>query len=166
MLNDTMQRIHILLISPWGIPVPTNVPHQRRYCFNCISLCRTVPSQFIATYLKGIPQIQVRIYSNSQTKTFKSKAIKSNNRRKYDELILRYTPLINSPAESPVLWYGGQNRTVWNAGLHFAFVFTKCYGKKESPPTFILSNWKGKKHRKIPFSRFWVRGLDYRKGRY
>ena len=41
-----------------------------------------------------------------------------------------------------------------NAGLCFTFVFAKCLSKQESPPTFILSNWKGKKHRKTPFSRF------------
>ena len=56
MLKDTMQRPRILLVSPQGIPVPTNVPHQHSYCFNRIGLCRTVPSQFIATYLKGLPR--------------------------------------------------------------------------------------------------------------
>ena len=42
----------------------------------------------------------------------------------------------------------------WNVGLCFAFVFAKCRGKQESPPNFILSNRKGQKYRKIPFSRF------------
>ena len=40
------------------------------------------------------------------------------------------------------------------AGLRFAFVFAKCCGKQESPPTFILSNKERKKHRKIPFLRY------------
>ena len=58
-------------------------------------------------------------------------------------------------ASSRVLVIRWQNRTVLeNAGLRFAFVFAKCRGKQESPPTFILSNWKGQKHRNIPFSRF------------
>ena len=39
----------------------------------------------------------------------------------------------------------------WNAGLRFAFVFEKCRGKQESPPTFILSNKERKKAQKNSF---------------
>ena len=38
-----------------------------------------------------------------------------------------------------------------NVGLRFAFVFAKCRGKKESPPTFILSNEERKKAQKNSF---------------
>ena len=48
------QLTHTLLVAPQGISVPTNVSHQRSYYFNRISLRRTVPSQSIATYLKGV----------------------------------------------------------------------------------------------------------------
>ena len=38
--------------------------------------------------------------------------------------------------------------------------------KQESPPSFIFSNWKGQKHRKIPLKRsLSVREVGYRKGR-
>ena len=51
-----------------------------------------------------------------------------------------------------------------NAGLRFAFVFAKCRGKQESPPTFILSNKeKEKSTEKFLFrdvSR--VKGVDYK----
>ena len=48
--------------------------------------------------------------------------------------------------------------------LHFIFV--KCHGKQESPLTFISSNRKGKKAQKNSFFEiFWVRGVDYRKGK-
>ena len=167
MLNDTTQRPRILLIFPQGIPVPTKVPHQRSYCFDRSGLRRTVPSRFNVTYLKGIPKIRVRIYSNSDS-THKDKAYKSSNWKHY-ELFLRYTPLIFFPsrvASSVIRW---EELTIfWNAGLCFAFVFTKCRGKQESPPTFILSNKERKKAQKNSFfSRyFWVRGVDYKKGRY
>ena len=39
----------------------------------------------------------------------------------------------------------------WNAGLRFAFVFAKCRGKQESPPSFILSNKERKKAQKNSF---------------
>ena len=74
-----------------------------------------------------------------------------------------------SPAESPVLWHGGKELTVfWNAGLRFAFVFAKCRSKKESPPTFILSNKERKKAQKNSFFEIFLGfgGVDYRKGRY
>ena len=41
----------------------------------------------------------------------------------------------------------------WNAGSHFAFVFAKCRGKQESPPSFILSNKERKKAQKNSFLR-------------
>ena len=42
-----------------------------------------------------------------------------------------------------------QNQTV-NTGLHF--LFAKCHGKQESPPSFILSNKERKKStEKFPF---------------
>ena len=62
------------------------MPHQHSYCFNRIGLRRTVPSQFIATYLTGVPQIRVRIYSNSQTKPLKVKQPKQTREAIYDEL--------------------------------------------------------------------------------
>ena len=39
----------------------------------------------------------------------------------------------------------------WNAGSRFAFVFAKCHGKQESPPSFILSNKERKKAQKNSF---------------
>ena len=38
-----------------------------------------------------------------------------------------------------------------NTGLRFAFVFAKCRGKQESPPTFILSIKERKKAHKNSF---------------
>ena len=47
----------------------------------------------------------------------------------------------------------GRTDCFWNAGLRF--VFAKCRGKQESPPTFILSNKeKEKKNRKNLFREF------------
>ncbi|CAI8585761.1 unnamed protein product [Vicia faba] len=45
----------------------------------------------------------------------------------------------------------GRTDCFWNAGLRFAFVFAKCRGKQESPPTFILSNKERKKAQKNSF---------------
>ena len=67
--------------------------------------------------------------------------------------ILRYTPLITPQQSRQFCDTVAEPTVLRNAGLRFAFVFAKCRGKQESPLTFILSNWKGKKHRKIPFSR-------------
>ena len=48
----------------------------------------------------------------------------------------------------------GRTDCFWNAGLRFAFVFAKCRGKQESPPTFILSNKERTKAQKNSFLRY------------
>ena len=82
-----------------------------------------------------------------------SKVNQSNQTREaiYDELILRYTPLTNPQQSRQCCDTVAEPFVLENDGLRFVFVFAKCRGKQESPPTFILSNWKGQKHRKIPF---------------
>ena len=51
-------------------------------------------------------------------------------------------------------------------GSAFVFVFAKCRGKQESPPSFIFSNEERTKAQQNSFSRcFSVREVDYRKGR-
>ena len=55
--------------------------------------------------------------------------------------------IVITPFVCMIRW---QNR-LFNTGLRFAFLFVKCRGKKESPPTFILSNKERKKAQKNSF---------------
>ena len=48
----------------------------------------------------------------------------------------------------------GENWLFWNAGSRFAFVFVKCRGEQESPPSFILSNKERTKAQKNSFLRY------------
>ena len=162
----TPQKTHILLVPTQGISVQTKVSHQRSYCFIRVGLRRTDPSQFIATYLKkgtprsGLGSIELRY------KPTKFKAYKAYN-WKHGDLILRYTSLIIFPSRVVSSVIGGnENWLFLECWFAFAFVFKKCCGKQESPPSFILSNKERTKAQKIPFrdvSR--VREVDYRKGR-
>ena len=48
-------------------------------------------------------------------------------------------------------------RVFRNAGLRFAFVFAKCHGKQESPPSFILS----KQGKEKSTEKFLFRDFEY-----
>ena len=65
------------------------------------------------------------------------------------DLSPKVTPLLKvSPAESPVLWYGG--RTDYG----FAFVFANVSVEQESPPTFYFILRKGLKSTAKTFEIF------------
>ena len=60
--------------------------------------------------------------------------------------------LYNSPAKSPVLFYGGRTDCLYT---YFCIFCLQMCGKQESPPTFISSNkGKGKRTEKTFFKMF------------
>ena len=57
--------------------------------------------------------------------------------------------------------------TVGELTMSFAFVFANVSVEQESPPNFYFILRKGLKSTTKTFEMFsWVRGVDYRKGRY
>ena len=163
----TPQKTHILLVATQGISVQTKASHQRSHCFTRVGLRWTGPSQLMPPK-RVFPRSglgSMKLWCNAH----KYKAIKAYNWKHKSGLILRYTPLIKrSPAESPVLWYGGKELTVFFGMLvcvlHL-FLQNVAVSKSRHLLLFCPTR-KGKKHNKIPFrdvSR--VREVDYRKGR-
>ena len=156
----------VLFLTTKGLPIPTKVPHQRSYCFNHVGKPCTVPSQFIATYLKGTPRSGLGSIV-TPIQTHKDKANQSSNWKHYDELFLRSPSLIRIPSRVASSVIGG-NRTdcLWNAGSCLRLFSQNVEVSKSRHRLLFYPTRKGQKHRKIPFwdiSR--VREVDYRKGR-
>ena len=135
-------------------------------CRTNIAIASTVlvyPAQFpqrIAIYIWMFPKSGWRI--SSPNKRTKCKAIKANNNHANGDLSPKVTPLLNqSPTESPVLWYGGRT------DLGFCVCVCKCFGLARVATDFLFYPKERLKSTAKTFVIFsWVRGVDYRKGRY
>ena len=132
------------------------------YCFNRVGIPRTVPSQFFCYLPKKVPQIRVEDLQPTQTRTQKINQSSQSKQESKGDLNPKVTPLLKeSPAESPVLWYDGRT------DLGFTFFFRKCFGWARVSIDFLFYPKERLKSTAKTFEMFsWVRGVDYRKGRY
>ena len=98
MLYDTTWRPRTLLDWLKGYRYTPKCHINVADCFNHVGIPRTVPSQ-PCCYLKGFPQIRVRIYKNSDTKPTNVKQTKQSIESKGD-LNPKVTPLLSCPQQS------------------------------------------------------------------